>query len=111
MANKNNNVSQDFETLKADISELRSDVSSITKKLIAMGKEQSEAAKQKAKLDTARLVNEFNSVVGQSTEQSKKAVESVGNKIAQKPVKSMALAFIAGVVLAKVFNNNNESSD
>ena len=57
MSSKNTNVSEDFETLKADVAKLRKDLSSTTGKLVDIGKDQSGVAKERAQLEAVKLLN------------------------------------------------------
>jgi ElaB/YqjD/DUF883 family membrane-anchored ribosome-binding protein len=77
---------QDLNTLKEDISKLRSDLSELAQKLLNIGK--SEAGVTKDKL----------------LERGRKTVETVGQKIEEKPLISLLIAFIVGLLLmSRVF--------
>lgn len=107
MPSKNTNVSKDFDVLKADVAKLRSDLSSTTKKLIEMGKDESGAAKEKAQLEAAKLLDELGDAVEESKYKGKRALESVEVKITQKPLLSLLIAFVVGLFLGKVFDSKN----
>ncbi len=106
MASKND-VSKDFDVLKADVAKLRSDLSSTTKKLIEIGKDESGSAKEKAQLEAAKLLNELEDAVEESKHKGRRALESVEDKVTEKPLLSLLIAFILGLFLGKIVDTNN----
>ena len=71
---------KDLNTLKEDISKLRSDLSELAQKLVNIGK--SEAGVTKDRL----------------LERGRKTAETVGQKIEEKPLLSLIIAFIVGLL-------------
>jgi len=106
MASKNNSVSKDFEVLKADVAKLRSDLSSTTQKLIDVGKDQSGEAKERARIEAAKLLNELEGAVEESKQKGRRALESVEDKITEKPLLSLLIAFILGLFLGKIVDTS-----
>ncbi len=106
MASKNNNVSKDFDILKEDVARLRSDLSSTTKKLIELGKDETGAAKEKAQLEASKLLNELESAVDESKEKGRRALDSVEDKITEKPFLSLLIVFILGLFLGKIIDTS-----
>jgi ElaB/YqjD/DUF883 family membrane-anchored ribosome-binding protein len=107
MSSRNTNVSKDFDVLKADVAKLRSDLSSTTQKLIDIGKDQSGEAKEIAKLEAAKLLNELEGAVEESKQKGRRALVSVEEKMIQKPLLSLLIAFIVGLLLGKVIDGRN----
>ncbi len=77
---------QDLNKLSEDISKLRSDLTGIAEKLLDMGKSEAGVAKDKL------------------LEQGRKTVETVGQKIEEKPLISLLIAFIVGLLLGKLLD-------
>ncbi|GJM15098.1 MAG: hypothetical protein DHS20C13_04250 [Thermodesulfobacteriota bacterium] len=108
MSTKKNDVSKDFEVLKADVAKLRSDLSSTTTKLIELGKDESGAAKEKAQLEAAKLLDELEGAIEESKNKGSRALESVEDRITEKPLLSLLIAFILGLFLGKIIDTNNK---
>ena len=70
---------KDLNTLKEDVSKLRSDLSELAQKLVNIGR--SEAGVTKDRL----------------LERGRKTAETVGQKIQEKPLFSLIIAFIVGL--------------
>jgi ElaB/YqjD/DUF883 family membrane-anchored ribosome-binding protein len=107
MSNKNTNVSEDIEVIKADVAKLRSDLSSTTKKLVEIGKEETGEAKEKAKIEAALLLNELHSAFEESKRQGKRSVKKVENKVADRPFLSLLVAFFGGLIFCKIIEKRD----
>lgn len=107
MSSKKTNVSDEFDTLKSDVAKLRSDLSTTTKKLIDVGKDQTGEAKEIAKIEAAKLLSELEDAVDESKQKGKRALESVEDKIIEKPLLSLLVAFVIGLLIGKVVDNHN----
>lgn len=89
-------LGSDIEALKEDVTKLRSDLSQLGKTLLEKGKQETDAAKDKVieelkhELETARF-------------KSKETVQSVEQQIREKPFYSLLIAFVAGLILGKLF--------
>ena len=90
-------LGNDLESLKDDISKLKSDISDITQKLIYKAKTDSGPMKDKFIED---LKNELDRARGKSRE----TFESVEQQIQEKPLMSLLIAFILGLLLGKLLD-------
>jgi len=92
-------LGNDLESLKNDVSKLQSDISDITQKLIYKAKTDSGPIPMKDKI-IEDLKNELDRARGKGRE----AFESVKQKIQEKPLMSLLIAFILGLLLGKLLD-------
>jgi ElaB/YqjD/DUF883 family membrane-anchored ribosome-binding protein len=78
------NLQKDLGALKEDMSKLRSDISEITRKLVDLGKIEAGAAREKL------------------LERSRKMADTVEKKIEERPIMSLLVAFIVGLLLGSL---------
>ncbi len=92
------NLGQDLEALREDVTRLRSDLSQLAKSLLDKGKSETDTAKDRV---IEELVSNFRSARYKSSE----TVETVEHKIQEKPLMSLLIAFLAGLILGKLFES------
>lgn len=90
-------LGKDVETLKEDISKLREDLSGIAEALLERGRSETEAAKGRI---SEGLRDEFQA----AREKGKESVESIEDRIREKPLQSLLIAFVVGLFLGKIFD-------
>lgn len=90
-------LDNDLESLRDDVSKLKSDISDITQKLIYKAKSDSGPMKDKIIED---LKNELDRARGKGRE----TFESVEQQIQEKPLMSLLIAFILGLLLGKLLD-------
>lgn len=92
------NLGQDLEALREDVTKLRSDLSQLAKSLLDKGKSETDTAKD-------RVIEELMSNLRSARDKSSDTVESVEHKIQEKPLMSLLIAFLAGLILGKLFES------
>ena len=92
------NLGQDLEALREDVTRLRSDLSQLAKSLLDKGKSESDTAKE-------RVIEELMSNFRSARDKSNETVESVEHKIQEKPLMSLLIAFLVGLILGKLFES------
>lgn len=90
-------LDKDIENLKDNVAKLREDLSQVTQTLLEKGKSETEVAKD-------RLIEELKYELDVAKTKGKETVESVESQIQEKPFMSLLIAFIAGLVLGKIFD-------
>lgn len=90
-------LGQDIETLREDVARLRTDLSQIAKSLLEKGKNETDSAKDKMLGD---IRNELFAV----KEKGYEKIDNVEHTIQEKPFISLLIAFLAGLVLGKLFD-------
>lgn len=90
-------LGKDVETLKEDISKLREDLSGIAEALLERGKTEGGAAKDRI---SESIRDEFQA----AREKGKESVESIEDRIREKPLQSLLIAFVVGLFLGKIFD-------
>jgi ElaB/YqjD/DUF883 family membrane-anchored ribosome-binding protein len=91
------NLGQDLEALREDVTKLRSDLSQLAKSLLERGKSETDTAKD-------RVIDELMSGLRSAREKGGGTVESVEHRIQEKPLMSLLIAFLVGLVLGKLFD-------
>jgi ElaB/YqjD/DUF883 family membrane-anchored ribosome-binding protein len=91
------NLGQDLEALREDVTKLRSDLSQLAKSLLEKGKSETDTAKD-------RVIDELMSNLRSAREKGGDTVESVEHRIQEKPLMSLLIAFLVGLVLGKLFD-------
>ncbi len=105
----------DFDNIKEDISRLRADLAELSKQvkdrstgfarattdriLASIGKELEELGE-----DKDRVLEKLHAEVENFQEIGKQKVETVEQRIKENPLKSLLIAFIAGLFLGKLFD-------
>ncbi|MGH7849381.1 MAG: DUF883 family protein [Thermodesulfobacteriota bacterium] len=92
------NLGQDLEALREDVTKLRSDLSQLAKSLLDKGKSETDTAKD-------RVMEELMSNLRSARDKSSETVESVEHKIQEKPLMSLLIAFVVGLILGKLFES------
>ena len=92
------NLGQDLEALREDVTKLRSDLSQLAKSLLDKGKSETDTAKD-------RVIEELMSNLRSARDKSSDTVESVEHKIQEKPLMSLLIAFLVGLILGKLFES------
>ncbi len=92
------NLGQDLEALREDVTRLRSDLSQLAKSLLDKGKSETDTAKDRV---IEELVSNFRSARDKSSE----TVETVEHKIQEKPLMSLLIAFLVGLIIGKLFES------
>ncbi len=92
------NLGQDLEALREDVTKLRSDLSQLAKSLLDKGKSETDTAKD-------RVMEELMSNLRSARDKSSGAVGSVEHKIQEKPLMSLLIAFVVGLILGKLFDS------
>ena len=95
---------QDMQILRDDVTKLRSDLSGITQRLLEAGKDEAGNARYKLEAEVRNLLDEVGQALGQTRERSRRAVEGVEHKIEERPLISLIIAFIVGLLLGKLFD-------
>ncbi len=90
-------LGHDVEKLKEDISVIRDDLTQITEKLFSKGKAESAQIKDKI---VSGIGDEFESV----SKKGKAKADDLENKVKEKPLLSILIAFIVGLLLGKLFD-------
>lgn len=93
----NKGLGKDVDTLKEDISKLKDDLASIAETLLEKGKVETDAAREKL---AEGLKDEFQA----AREMGKEKVGSIEDKIRDKPLQSLLIAFVVGLFLGKIFD-------
>ena len=90
-------LGQDLETLREDVTKLRADLSQIAKSLLEKGKNETDSAKD-------RIFEELRYDLQSARNKGRETVDTVENKIQEKPLMSLLIAFLIGLVLGKLFD-------
>ena len=90
-------LGKDVETLKEDISKLREDFAGIAQSLLERGKAETESAKE-------RFSESFSDEFEAARIMGKEKMESIEDKIREKPLMSLIIAFVIGLFLGKLFD-------
>ena len=112
---RENYTEVDFDNIKEDISRLRTDLSELSKQvkdrgtgyarattdriLASIGKELEELGE-----DKDRVLNKLHAELENVQEIGKQKVETVEQRIQESPLKSLLIAFIAGLFLGKLID-------
>lgn len=91
------NLNKDVEVLKEDISKLREDFSQLTHSLLERGKNEAGLARDRI---SGELMAEFQSAKKRGMD----AAHSVEGQITEKPLMSILIAFLVGLILGKLFD-------
>lgn len=89
-------LGQDLETLREDVAKLRTDLSHIAKSLLEKGKNETDSAREKVFGD---IRNELFAARDKGLEK----MDTVEQTIQEKPFISLLIAFLAGLILGKLF--------
>lgn len=90
-------IGQDLDALREDVTKLRADLSQLAKALLEKGKSESDSAKDK-------VVEELMAGLRTARVRGNDTVESVEHRIQEKPLMSMLIAFFVGLLLGKLFD-------
>lgn len=91
------NIGQDLEALREDVTKLRSDLSHLAKSLLEKGKSETDSARD-------RVVEELMSNLRSARQKGSDTVGTVEHRIQEKPLMSLLIAFLAGLILGKLFD-------
>ena len=92
-------VRADVEAIKSDIAALRAEVSNLMQDVVSAGKARAGDAGQKI-ADAARSrLDQLGTAWEQASEQGKQYLETVQDKIEERPLAAIGIAFGAGVLL------------
>ncbi|MEQ9619677.1 MAG: hypothetical protein RIG61_10955 [Deltaproteobacteria bacterium] len=107
---KKSDLNKEIETLREDVAKLRTDLASTSKKLVDVGKDQTAsvttAAKAKLQAEAAHLITELNSALDSTRHSSKRAVNTIENRLTERPFMSVAVALVAGLICGKLTDRN-----
>jgi len=92
-------IGQDLDALREDVTKLRADLSQLAKALLEKGKSETDSAKDK-------VVEELMAGLKTARVRGNDTVESVEHKIQEKPLMSMLIAFFVGLLLGKLFDKS-----
>lgn len=90
-------IGQDLDALREDVTKLRADLSQLAKALLEKGKSETDSAKDK-------VVEELMAGLKTARVRGNDTVDSVEHKIQEKPLMSMLIAFFVGLLLGKLFD-------
>jgi len=90
-------IGQDLDALREDVTKLRADLSQLAKALLEKGKSETDSAKDK-------VVDELMAGLRTARVRGNDTVESVEHRIQEKPLMSMLIAFFVGLLLGKLFD-------
>ncbi len=90
-------IGQDLDALREDVTKLRADLSQLAKALLEKGKNETDSARDK-------VVEELMAGLKTARVRGNDTVESVEHKIQEKPLMSMLIAFFVGLLLGKLFD-------
>lgn len=90
------NIGKEMDNLKEDMAKLRADLSQLGKALLERGKNETDVAKDK-------VIDELKSELLSARKRGKEKVDSVEHQIQEKPIVSLLIAFLAGLLLGKLF--------
>lgn len=90
-------IGQDLDALREDVTKLRADLSQLAKALLEKGKSETDSAKDK-------VVEELMAGLKTARVRGNDTVESVEHRIQEKPLMSMLIAFFVGLLLGKLFD-------
>ncbi len=90
------NLGKDIDNLKEDMAKLRADLSQLGKALLEKGKSETDMAKD-------RVIEELKLELQSARKKGKETVDSVEQQIQEKPFVSLLVAFLAGLLLGKMF--------
>ncbi len=105
----------DFDNIRDDISRLRTDLAELSKQVKDRGTGYAKATTDRILAtigkeledlggDKDRILEKLRSELDNVQAMGKQKVETVEQKIQENPVRSLLIAFIAGLVLGKVFD-------
>jgi ElaB/YqjD/DUF883 family membrane-anchored ribosome-binding protein len=94
-----NKIQNDVESLKKDMAALREDLKGLTRALVEHGKTEAGETKD-------RLVSELNKELESAREQGEKAVQSVERQIQERPLISLLVALLLGLVFGKLLDRS-----
>jgi ElaB/YqjD/DUF883 family membrane-anchored ribosome-binding protein len=112
-----NKIQNDVESLKKDMAALREDLKGLTRALVEHGKTEAGGARDnlvdrlREEVDKAgetkdRLVSELNKELESAREQGEKAVQSVERQIQERPLISLLVALLLGLVFGKLLDRS-----
>ncbi len=90
-------LGQDIETLREDVAKLRTDLSQIAKSLLEKGKNETDSAKDK-------VLGDIRSEFLAARKKGHEKMDDVEHTIQEKPFTSLLIAFLAGLILGKLFD-------
>lgn len=90
------NLGKEMDNLKEDMAKLRADLSQLGKTLLERGKNETDIAKERA-------MEELKRELQSARNKGKETVNSVEQQIQEKPFVSLLIAFLAGLLLGKMF--------
>lgn len=112
---KEHDINLGIENLKADISNLRTDLSELSNSIKEKGKGYARITAEKViqsigteldKLgeDKEKVIAKLQDELQGIQDKSKESIESVEDKIQENPLKSVLVAFLAGLFIGKIFD-------
>jgi ElaB/YqjD/DUF883 family membrane-anchored ribosome-binding protein len=90
------NLGKEMDNLKEDMAKLRADLSQLGKTLLERGKNETDVAKDRA-------IEELKRELQSARNKGHETVNSVEQQIQEKPFVSLLIAFLAGLILGKMF--------
>ncbi len=100
---------QELETLKADIAKLRSDLSDLAQKLVDVGVDEVGAVRETLAGQVQSVMDTMCQVLGDTREQGRKTIESVQQRVEERPYVILFVALAAGFLLIKLLERRGES--
>ncbi len=89
-------LGQDLETLREDVAKLRTDLSHIAKSLLEKGKNETDSAREK-------VLGDIRNELFAARDKGLEKMDTVEQTIQEKPFISLLIAFLAGLILGKLF--------
>ena len=99
----NNQIKENIDNLKDDVTRIRSDFSTIIEKLIDRSRSADSTKNTELQAEARKLYDELAETLEASRLLGKGGVEEVERKIVERPFLSVFLAFLLGMLIGKLY--------
>ncbi len=94
----------ELDELKSEISQLRSDFTELLSTMKNVGTDSAQYAKSKTQSELDDLLDQLNQAYNAARREGRQASRTVQSEIEERPITSLALAFIVGLMTGKLFS-------
>jgi len=102
------NVQEEFQRIKDDLSKLRADIAALTGALRDLGLGRAANAKHSVEEDLQQVRDEILRRAGAVQDTAERAVDGLGAGVGERPFTSLLTAFSIGFVIAKLLDTRGQ---
>lgn len=99
------NAEEEIETLKRELNEMKESVQEYAEDALSEGGRKFRGFKKELRGKTENLLDEITPIIEKYRDSGKEIVYKVEDKIIEKPVTSLLLAFVAGLAVGKLLDS------